>query len=142
MWSNDVNILHTKFKGKEWIEEKLIINDTESLQSFLDFRNNLLKEEMEEIQIALKEKNSEELVDGLIDLCVIAIGTLELFKVDVEKAWDEVYNANITKEVGIKPERFNPLGLPDLIKPEGWKGPSHEHNTGIFDLTMKKTSGD
>lgn len=56
MWSNDVNIFHTKFKGKEWIEEKLIINDTESLQSFLDFRNNLLKEEMEEIKIALKEK--------------------------------------------------------------------------------------
>ena len=38
------------------------------------------------------------------------------------------------KEVGIKASRPNPLGLPDLIKPEGWTAPSHADNTG----TLKK----
>ena len=34
------------------------------------------------------------------------------------------------KQVGVKPERPNPLGLPDLIKPKGWKAPSHADNHG------------
>ena len=34
------------------------------------------------------------------------------------------------KEVGVKPSRPNPLGLPDLIKPEDWEAPNHEGNYG------------
>ena len=70
------------------------------------------------------------MVDGIIDLCVFAIGTLEVFGVDANKAWDEVYRANMSKEVGIKEGRPNPLGLPDLVKPEGWTGPEHKGNHG------------
>ena len=72
----------------------------------------------------------EEFIDGHIDLCVIAIGTLLAFDVNVEKAWNEVHKANMAKEVGTKPERPNPLGLPDLMKPEGWENPSHDGNHG------------
>ena len=36
----------------------------------------------------------------------------------------------MNKEVGIKESRPNPLGLPDLVKPKDWKGPSHEGNHG------------
>ena len=35
-----------------------------------------------------------------------------------------------SKEVGIKQGRPNPLGLPDLIKPEGWTPPDHSGNYG------------
>lgn len=77
-------------------------------------------------------EDSEEIVDGLIDLCVVAIGTLDALGVNVHKAWDEVYEANMNKEVGVKESRPNPLGLPDLIKPEGWTAPSHEKNHGII----------
>ena len=74
--------------------------------------------------------DAEEIVDGLIDLCVVAIGTLDAFNVDGNKAWDEVLKANMQKEVGVKESRPNPLGLPDLIKPEGWEAPSHKGNYG------------
>ena len=40
--------------------------------------------------------------------------------------------ANMKKEPGVKPSRPNPLGLPDLIKPDDWTGPDHEHCTGIL----------
>ena len=70
--------------------------------------------------------------DGLIDLCVVAIGTLDLFGIDAHKAWQEVHSANMSKEVGVKESRPNPLGLPDLIKPEGWTAPSHEYNHGLL----------
>ena len=52
--------------------------------------------------------------------------------VNAHKAWDAVLNANMAKEVGVKESRPNPLGLPDLIKPEGWKAPSHEDNHGVI----------
>ena len=81
-------------------------------------------------------EDNEEIVDGLIDLCVVAIGTLDAFGVDAHKAWDEVLKANMNKEVGEKPERPNPLGLPDLVKPKGWKAPSHEGNHGCLDYTF------
>ncbi len=38
----------------------------------------------------------------------------------------------MAKERGIKPERPNPLGLPDLIKPAGWVAPSHADNHGLL----------
>ena len=91
-----------------------------------------MEEELFEIRKGLNDKNPEEIVDGLVDLCVIAIGTLDLFGIDSHKAWTEVFKANMNKEVGIKPSRPNPLGLPDLIKPEGWQGPTHDDNTGLF----------
>ena len=78
----------------------------------------------------LKIKIQKKIVDGIIDMCVFAIGTLEVFGVDANKAWDQVLKANMSKEVGIKEGRPNPLGLPDLVKPEGWKGPTHKGNHG------------
>ena len=71
-------------------------------------------------------------MDGLIDLCVFAVGTLDVFNVDANDAWDRVYQANIAKDVGVKEGRPNPFGLPDLIKPAGWKAPSHDGNHGDF----------
>ena len=38
--------------------------------------------------------------------------------------------ANYDKEVGSKPGRPNPFGLPDLMKPDDWEAPSHEGNHG------------
>ena len=40
----------------------------------------------------------------------------------------------MNKQVGIKESRPNPLGLPDLIKPEGWTAPSHKDNVGLLGL--------
>lgn len=130
-WFDDMKQMHDKYKLSQWVND-VRFSDKEKLKKFLEFRMNFLKEEYEETQKAYKEKDVEEVIDGLIDLCVIAIGTLEAFGVDADKAWKEVYRANMNKEVGVKAERPNPLGLPDLIKPEGWKAPSHKENHGYL----------
>ena len=104
--------------------------DWRKINKFMQFRLGMMQEELDETKNAFNNKDAEEMVDGIIDLCVFAIGTLEVFGVDAEKAWDEVYKANMSKEVGVKEGRPNPLGLPDLIKPDGWKGPNHEGNHG------------
>ena len=97
------------------------------LQGRLDF----LKEEIEETQEAFDENNAEEIVDGLIDLIVVAVGTLDRLEVDSWKAWAEVRKANMSKKVGVNKKRPNSEGI-DLVKPEDWQPPSHKDNLGIL----------
>ena len=126
----DIAVMQYKYGVKTWMEDNK--DNPEKLRSYLEFRINFLREELDETQKAFSESDAEEIVDGLIDLCVVAIGTLDAFGVNPYTAWDQVLKANMNKEVGVKPERPNPLGLPDLIKPEGWEAPSHEGNHGKF----------
>jgi len=127
-WKLDMGNMHHKFGVHKWLRDNG--NDKELMRKFLEFRIAFLEEELNETKEAFANNDPEEIVDGLIDLCVIAIGTLDAYGVNAHKAWDEVLRANMSKEPGIKPERPNPLGLPDLMKPEGWTAPSHEGNHG------------
>lgn len=126
IWYWDIEDMHEKYGVNEKVREF----DADKLRQFLQFRVNFLEEELNELKDNMN--NPEEIVDALIDLCVVAIGTLDAFDVDAHKAWNEVHKANMNKEVGIKASRPNPLGLPDLIKPVGWTAPSHEGNHGLL----------
>ena len=130
-WVKDINEMHAKYGVHKWMQAQMQSDvNWKVLDEFLKFRLKFLDEELDETKKAVVERDPEEIVDGLIDLCVVAIGTLDAFGVDAHKAWDEVHRANMAKEPGVKESRPNPLGLPDLIKPEGWTAPSHEDNHG------------
>ena len=129
-WANDIMMMHYKFGVKEWFEANK--DNKELMNKYLNFRLAMCKEELDETMDAIEAKDPEEIVDGLIDLCVFAIGTLDVFGVDANEAWDRVYEANMAKSPGVKEGRPNPFGLPDLIKPEGWTAPTHEANHGNF----------
>lgn len=107
-----------------------------SLREFLEFRVQFLREELDETLSAIAEGSAEGVVDGLIDLCVVAIGTLGAFGIDAGRAWDAVHAANSLKTAGVNPRRTNPLGLPDLLKPEGWLPPSHADNIGCLQRVL------
>ena len=128
-WFKDMQDMHKKYGVDKWMNDEKN-SDWSRLNKFMQFRISMMQEELDETKAAFNDRNAEEMVDGIIDLCVFAIGTLEVFGVDANKAWDQVYKANMSKEVGIKEGRPNPLGLPDLVKPEGWEGPVHEDNCG------------
>lgn len=125
----DIHDMHAKFGFHESVKDF----DVDKLKVLLDFREKFQKEEYVEFSKATQEFDAEEIVDGLIDTLVVAIGTLDLFGVDIDKAWDRVHAANMAKERGIKKERPNPLGMPDLMKPEGWVAPNHKDNHGTLD---------
>lgn len=124
-WVKDIYEMHSHYG----VHPVMKTMDKEKLRKFLEFRANFLQEELDELRTA---DNAEDVVDALIDLCVVAIGTLDAFNVDSHKAWDAVLEANMNKQVGVKASRPNPLGLPDLIKPEGWTAPSHADNHGML----------
>lgn len=130
-WFKDMQDMHKKYGVNKWMQAELQSDvDWRKINKFMQFRIGMMQEELDETKNAFEKKDAEEIVDGIIDLCVFAIGTLEVFGVDANKAWDQVYKANMSKEVGIKEGRPNPLGLPDLVKPEGWEGPTHKGNHG------------
>lgn len=116
----------TTYQSSEWVRK------------FVEFRIAFLQEELDESKKALIDGSADGFVDGLIDLCVVAVGTLVALGVDVETAWDRVQAANIAKLPGVNPNRSNPLGLPDLIKPPGWTAPSHEDNVGCLQRVLNE----
>lgn len=98
---------------------------------FFKHRLRFLHEELKEIEDSAETGKAEGIVDGLIDLIVVAVGTLDLGQVDSQMAWDRVHFANMSKERGTNPSRHG-AGTFDLIKPPGWKAPEHGDNVGIF----------
>lgn len=129
-WMKDIYDMHKHYGVHEVIDNM----GADKLREFLKFRIGFLQEELDEMKNA---ECAEDVVDALVDLCVVAIGTLDAFGVDSHKAWNEVLKANMKKQVGVKESRPNPLGLPDLIKPEGWKAPSHEGNHGMIGVIFE-----
>lgn len=130
-WPSDIEEMHTKFNVNNVVRDL----DKEKLKKFLEFRLDFLQEELDEAKKAFNEgkiSGADDVVDAMIDLCVVAIGTLDAFDVDSYLAWNRVHSKNMEKTPGIKPERPNPLGLPDLIKPAGWTPPTHEDNVGLL----------
>ena len=127
-WPLDMHKMHDHYGITKVVKDF----DSDKLTTFVDFRVLQIQEEVDELKAAIAESDAEEMVDALIDMCVFAIGTLDLLEVDANEAWDKILKANMGKEVGIKEGRPNPLGLPDLMKPAGWKAPDHLGNHGRF----------
>lgn len=133
-WVADIADMHTKFGVNQVIRSL----DQEKLRTFLQFRIDFLQEELDEMKAAMQPdykkpaSRADDTVDALIDLCVVAIGTLNAFDVDAYEAWTRVHEKNMQKNAGVNPNRPNPLGLPDMIKPAGWTAPTHADNVGLL----------
>jgi predicted HAD superfamily Cof-like phosphohydrolase len=145
-WVYDISEMHHKFGVNDAVSQF----DKSKLLAYLQFRLNFLQEELDEAKTAYAvllssstvngeaakangNSAADDVVDAMIDLCVVAIGTLNALDVDADEAWTRVMAANMQKEPGIKPERPNPLGLPDMIKPTGWVAPVHGDNVGLLE---------
>lgn len=124
-WVRDIADMHSKFG----VNQVVVNFDNDKLAKFLEFRVKFLQEELDELKTATE---AEDVVDALIDLAVVAIGTLDAYNVDSYEAWNRVHKKNMEKEVGVKASRPNKLGLPDLIKPQGWQAPTHIDNVGLI----------
>jgi predicted HAD superfamily Cof-like phosphohydrolase len=121
----DICDLHVKFG----VHSRVAAMTAYQREQFLNFRIEFIEEETVELASA---DSKEDTVDALIDIVVVALGTLDAFGVDISKAWNEVHTKNMQKSPGVNPTRPNEFGFPDMIKPEGWTPPNHEGNTGLL----------
>ena len=86
---------------------------------------NLIKEEYEELNLAIDNNDQVEVLDALIDILVVTLGAVHSMGADGEGAWKEVMRTNfakIDKETGKVRKREDGK----VLKPIGWTGPKLE----------------
>ena len=83
---------------------------------------DLIREEHIELTEAVTNEDTVEVLDALIDILVVTIGTINSLGVDGEAAWNEVMRTNMAK---IDPETGKVRKREDgkVLKPEGWQPP-------------------
>ena len=60
-------------------------------------RYDLIKEELEELRIAMERKDIKEVADALTDILYVTYGAGHAFGIDLDKCFDEVQNSNMSK---------------------------------------------
>ena len=85
-------------------------------------RIDLIKEELDELQEAMKNNDLLEVADALTDILYVTYGAGHAFGIDLDKCFDEVQNSNMSK-LGEKGEPiYNESGKvmkgPNYFKPD------------------------
>ena len=62
-----------------------------------ELRFNLIKEELEELRIAMDNKNLVEVADALTDILYVAYGAGHAFGINLDKCFNEVQQSNMSK---------------------------------------------
>ena len=62
-----------------------------------ELRYSLIKEELEELRLAIDNKNLVEAADALTDILYVTYGAGHAFGVDLDKCFDEVQRSNMSK---------------------------------------------
>ena len=87
-----------------------------------ELRVSLIKEELEELIEAMKNKNLLEVADALTDILYVTYGAGHAFGIDLDKCFDEVQNSNMSKldEKGkpIYNEHGKVMKGPNYFKPD------------------------
>ena len=60
-------------------------------------RYDLIKEELEELKVAMENKDLLEVADALTDILYVTYGAGHAFGINLDKCFDEVQNSNMSK---------------------------------------------
>jgi len=85
----------------------------------------LIKEEHDELTVAMNNSDPVETLDALIDILVVTIGAIHSMGADAEGAWKEVMRTNfekIDRDTGKVRKREDGK----VLKPLGWTAPELE----------------
>ena len=66
-------------------------------EKIVRLRYNLIKEELDEFEQALKDKDLKEVADALTDILYVTYGAGHAFGIDLDKCFDEVQRSNMSK---------------------------------------------
>ena len=63
----------------------------------IQLRYELIKEELEELNKAIKDKDMKEVADALTDILYVTYGAGHAFGINLDKCFDEVQESNMSK---------------------------------------------
>ena len=84
-------------------------------------RYDLIKEELEELKVAMENKDLLEVADALTDILYVTYGAGHAFGIDLDKCFEEVQSSNMSKLDENRNPIYNESGKvmkgPDYFKP-------------------------
>ena len=84
-------------------------------------RYELIKEELDELKVAMENKDLLEVADALTDILYVTYGAGHAFGIDLDKCFEEVQNSNMSKLDKDGKPIYNELGKvmkgPKYFKP-------------------------
>ena len=87
-----------------------------------ELRLSLIKEELDELKEAVKNKDLLEVADALTDILYVTYGAGHAFGIDLDKCFDEVQNSNMSKLDNNGKPIYNEFGKvmkgPKYFKPD------------------------
>jgi predicted HAD superfamily Cof-like phosphohydrolase len=104
--------------------------------SVLRYRTEFLEEELTEFKLASRTNDVAGMLDALVDIAWVAMGTAHYMGAPFNEAWAEVFKANMKKIIR-PPDVEHPRGPTETIcKPPDWVPPNiaqviEDHNTVI-----------
>ena len=66
-------------------------------ENIIKLRLSLIQEELEELNIAINERNLIEIADALTDILYVTYGAGHSFGIDLDKCFSEVQRSNMSK---------------------------------------------
>ena len=77
--------------------QEIKIKATFPKEKIVKLRYDLIKEELNELQNAIKTKNLKEVADALTDILYVTYGAGHAYGIDLDKCFSEVQRSNMSK---------------------------------------------
>ena len=77
--------------------QKVVVKPKFPDEKTMDLRFGLIKEELDELEQAMKEKDLKEIADALTDILYVTYGAGCAYGIDLDKCFKEVQRANMSK---------------------------------------------
>ena len=91
-------------------------------EKIVQLRYELIKEELEELNEAIKDKDIKEVADALTDILYVTYGAGHAFGIDLDKCFNEVQQSNMSKLGSDSKPIYNENGKvmkgPNYFKPD------------------------
>mgnify|MGYP006098720723 FL=1 len=91
-------------------------------EKIVQLRYDLIKEELEELNQAIKDKDINEIADALTDILYVTYGAGHAFGIDLDKCFQEVQRSNMSKLSSDGKPIYNDNGKvqkgPNYFKPD------------------------
>ena len=77
--------------------QKVVVKPNFPDEKTMDLRFGLIKEELDELEQAMKDKDLKEIADALTDILYVTYGAGCAYGIDLDKCFKEVQRANMSK---------------------------------------------
>ena len=91
-------------------------------EKIVKLRCDLIKEELDELNQAIKDKDIKEVADALTDILYVTYGAGHAFGIDLDKCFEEVQQSNMSKLGSDGKPIYNEIGKvmkgPNYFRPD------------------------